>query len=394
MTYKLVAVETHPIQYKVPLFRRLALVPGLDVRVVYAMIPDAAQQGAGFGVSFSWDIPLLEDYAYTVLDNVARNPSVNRFSGCDTPELYDFLKREKPDAVLVNGWVVKTCLQALWACRRLGIPCMVRGEANLLRPRAWWKHVLHRVLLSQYSAYLAIGSANRAFYRYHHCPDNRIFLVPYAVDNDWFAAEAATRSEQRPALRERFGIASGAVVFLFVGKLEAKKNPMDVLKALASLHPPSDACLLMVGDGPLRAECEAFATAQHLPVRFTGFLNQSALPDAYAAADVLVLPSDAGETWGLVVNEAMASGRPAIVSRSAGCCRDLVMDGETGYAFDLHDGCRLAALMNLYIHDPAMAARHGINAARHIQGHGLAKAVEGIREALHHRNPAREGQAC
>jgi len=386
--YRLVAIETHPIQYKAPLFRRLALEPGLDFRVAYAMLPDADQQGAGFGVPFAWDTPLLEGYPYTVLKNVARNPGVTRFNGCDTPELYDFLKRGRPDAVLVNGWVVKACLQALWACRRLGIPCMVRGEANLLRPRAWWKHVLHRLLLSQYSAYLAIGKANRDFYRFHHCPESRIFSAPYCVDNVWFAAEAAKRSGRRPELRDRFGIPRDAMVFLFCGKLEQKKHPMDVLKALQTISAfsfqPSTLApfLLVAGDGPLRAECETFAAAHNLPVRFTGFLNQSSLPDAYAAADVLMLPSDAGETWGLVVNEAMASGRPAIVSRTAGSYKDLVIEGETGYAFDCGNTDALAGLLNHYRINAADAALHGANAARHIQDYSIAKTAEGIMDAL------------
>lgn len=401
MKRKLVAIETHPIQYKAPLFRRLALEPELDFHVVFAMIPDAATQGAGFGVSFAWDTPLLGGYRHKVLDNRAKNPSVTRFNGCDTPELYEFLKRERPDAVLVNGWVAKTCLQALWACRRLGIPCMVRGEANLLRPRVWWKHALHRMLLSQYSAYLAIGKANRDFYRFHHCPEDRIFPAPYSVDNDWFAVEAAKRSGRRPELRNRFGIPPDAVVFLFAGKLESKKHPMDLLHALrevvlrpssfvniASQEPRtknqehSNAFLLVAGDGPLRTECEAFAATHDLPVRFAGFLNQSSLPDAYAAADVLVLPSDAGETWGLVVNEAMVSGRPAIVSRAAGSCKDLVIDGETGYAFDCGDTQALAGLMNHYRKNAAHAVLHGGNAVRHIEDYSISKTAQGVMDAV------------
>jgi len=392
---RLVAVETHPIQYKVPLFRLLAQRDGLDLTVMYALLPDTSQQGTGFGVPFVWDIPLLEGYRHDVLVNRARAPSVIRFGGCDTPDIYKRLRRERPDAVLVNGWVTKTCLQALWACRRLGIPCLVRGEANLLRPRAWWKHVLHGCLLRQYSAYLAIGSANRAFYRFHRCAEDRISLAPYSVDNDWFAGEAAKRSGCRQALRDRFGIPSDAVVFLFVGKLEEKKHPMDVLVALAALTPPHPAYLLVVGDGPLRGECESFATARHLPVRFTGFQNQSALPDAYAVSDVLVLPSDAGETWGLVVNEAMASGRPAIVSRSAGCCADLIIEADTGYAFDLHDVACLSTRMADYINTPGLAARHGENAVRHIVDYSVSRTADGVMEALR-RIPGRapEGKSC
>jgi glycosyltransferase involved in cell wall biosynthesis len=348
------------------------------------MIPDAAQQGTGFGVAFSWDVPLLDGYRYEVLENRAKHPALNRFGGCDTPGIHAWLARHRPDAVLVNGWVVKTCLQALWACKRLGIPCFVRGEANLLRPRAAWKHALHRLLLRQYDAYLAIGSANREFYRFHGCPEDRIFFAPYAVDNEFFAAQAAERVARRDEIRAAFGILPEAVVFLFAGKLVEKKHPLDLLEAMSRL--PADlrgrAHALVAGDGPLRGECERLAREQGLPATFAGFLNQSRLPDAYAAADVLVLPSDAGETWGLVVNEAMASGRPAVVSRAAGCCPDLIAEGETGQAFDLGDVQGLADLLAGYVADPEKAGRQGMVAARHIQTFCHGRIIDGMLEAM------------
>ena len=381
---RLVAVETHPIQYKAPLFRQLAADPRFGLTVLYAMLPDAAQQGAGFGVPFEWDVPLREGYRSYVLENRAKRPSVTAFSGCDTPGIGARLRELRPDAVLVNGWVVKTCLQALWACKRLGIPCLVRGEANLLRPRAGWKHALHRLLLRQYSAWLAIGSANRDFYRFHHCPEARIFWAPYAVDNDFFAAQAAARAGKRSALRAAFGLPEAATVFLFAGKLEAKKRPADVLEAVARL--PADlqprVHVLVAGDGPLRGECERLAREKNLPVSFAGFHNQSRLPDAYAAADVLALPSDAGETWGLVVNEAMASGRPAIVSRAAGCCADLIVEGQTGQAFDLGDVPELVEAMARYLRNPGLAARQGLAAARHIQSYCFERIAAGIVAAV------------
>ncbi len=377
---RLFAVETHPIQYKAPLFRRLAADPRLDLTVLYAMIPDAGQQGGGFGVSFSWDVPLLGGYRHVVLENRSRRPSPTTFFGCDTPGLLARWRRDRPDAVLVNGWVAKTCLQALWACRRLGIPCLVRGEANRLRPRVAWKHALHQGLLRQYAAWLAIGSANREFYRCHHCREDRIFWAPYAVDNGFFAAQAAGRAGRRREIRAAFGAPENAVVFLFAGKLEEKKRPADLLEALALL-PDADrarAHALFAGDGPLRGECERLARAWRLPATFAGFLNQSRLPDAYAAADVLVLPSDAGETWGLVVNEAMASGRPALVSRAVGCREDLIVEGRTGHSFALRDVPALADRMAGYLRDPASAARQGAAAAEHVEAFGLESAANGI----------------
>lgn len=378
--YRLFVVETHPIQYKVPLFRCLAREPELDLTVLYAMLPDARQQGAGFGVSFAWDVPLLDGYRYEVMENRAARPSATMFSGCDTPDLYARLKRDRPDAVLINGWVAKSCLQALWACRRLGIPCLVRGEANLLRARAAWKHVLHGLLLRQYDAFLAIGSANREFYRRHHCQEDRIFWSPYAVDNEYFARQAALRADRREDIRTAFGISRGSCVFLFAGKLEAKKHPGDLLMAVARL--PEDlrsrSHVLVAGDGDLRSECEQLARSRNIPVTFAGFLNQTKLPDAYAAADVLVLPSDAGETWGLVVNEAMASGRPAVVTHSVGCRADLILEGQTGHSFAVGDVDGLAQILSGYLRDVAQSVREGAGAQEHIQAFNYQRAAEGI----------------
>ena len=89
----------------------------------------------------------------------------------------------------------------------------------------------------------------------------------------------------------------------------------------------------MVGDGPLRASMEQIVAGAGSPIRFAGFLNQTEMPRAYAASDALVLPSDGGETWGLVVNEAMASGLPAVVSDQVGCGPDLVLPAKTGETF-------------------------------------------------------------
>ena len=184
-------------------------------------------------------------------------------------------------------------------------------------------------------------------------------------------------------MRAAFGLPPEAVVFLFAGKLEDKKRPLDLLEAVARL--PADlksrVHVLVAGDGPLRGACERLAGARGWPVSFAGFLNQSRLPDAYAAADVLVLPSDAGETWGLVVNEAMASGRPAVVSRAAGCCADLVVENETGRSFECGDVAALADVLAGYARDPAAAARHGAAAAERVRAFGLDAAAAGIAAA-------------
>jgi glycosyltransferase involved in cell wall biosynthesis len=380
---RVAVVTTHPIQYQVPWFQRLSALAGIDLHVYFAMLPPPREQGAGFGLAFAWDVPLLDGYAYSVLENRAREPSLTTFSGCDTPRIRDEIRRGRYDAVIVNGWVAKSCVQALLACRMTRTPCLVRGEVNGLPPRAWWKHALHRVLFAQYAAFLAIGRRNRDYYLEHGVDPARIFETPYCVDNERFAGAAAHWRDAGPgAVRERFGLDPAATVLLFCGKFIDKKRPLDVVEAVRVARAAgAEVQALMVGAGPLEPELRA--RARDLPVRFAGFLNQSVVAAAYAAADCLVLPSDHGETWGLVVNEAMACGLPAIVSDQVGCAADLITPGGTGYSYACGDVRSLAALVGRCASDRDALAAMGRDArARVFADYHYGRVTDGIHHAL------------
>jgi len=381
-TYRLGIVTTHPIQYQVPWFRRLAEMPEVDLTVFFCHLPDALEQGDGFGVAFEWDIPLLDGYRYEVLPNVSRRPSVTQFGGCNTPAVAERIRRGRFDAMIVNGWVVKSCLQTLWACRRLGVPCIVRGEANVLRPRAWWKRAIHRRLVRQYAACLYIGKSNARFYRQHGVAEERLFPGRYFIDNRRFADQAAAAGDRRAA-RQRWNIPADRTVYLFSGKFVDKKHPLELLKPIriAAADTPS-VHLLMVGDGRLRAECESYVAEHELPVTFAGFLNQNQIAAAYAAADCLVLPSDHGETWGLVVNEAMACGLPAVVSDQVGCAADLVEPGKTGAVFPFGDWDALARTMANLARDTRELARQGRNAREKVADYSVDAAARGTLDAV------------
>ena len=383
MPFQLGIVTTHPIQYQVPWFRALAANPEIELTVFYCQLPDAALQGDGFGVAFEWDVPLLEGYRFEVLKNVAKRPSVTTFSGCDTPEIYRKIQRDRFDAVIVNGWVAKSCLQALLACRRARVPCIVRGESNVLRQRAWWKRAIHWGLLRQYSAFLAIGASNARFYRSYGISQGCIFPGRYCVDNDRFSMAAERLESLRCTLRAAWGIAPDLPVFLYCGKFIAKKHPLRFLQAAAIARSRGAGFhLLLVGDGELRQSCEQYARDHGLPATFAGFLNQSRLPEAYIAADCLVMPSDAGETWGLVVNEAMACGRPAVVSDLVGCGSDLIVPGETGETFAFGDDLSLADILTKLAADRTVLERMGRAARQHVAGYSIDALTEGTLRAL------------
>jgi glycosyltransferase involved in cell wall biosynthesis len=381
-------VTTHPVQYQAPWLRALARRPELDLTVLYALLPTPEQQGIGFGRAFAWDVPLLEGYRHELLANVARPPGLGRFGGCDTPGVGARLDAGRFEAVIVVGWHTKSGLQALLACRRRGIPCLVRGDSNALKPRPLAVRLAHRLLLRQYAAFLVVGASNREFYRRAGVPEERLFFAPHCVDHDRFAAQADELRPRREALRAGFGLPAEACVFLFCGKLIAKKRPLDLLEAFARVHARHpDARLLVVGDGELRPALAARAGALGVPVACAGFLNQSEIARAYVAADALVLPSDYGETWGLVVNEAMACGLPAIVSERVGCHPDLVLPGETGVLVKHADVDALAAALDCMARDPQRARALGRAARAHAARWSLANLVTGTLQALRYAVP-------
>jgi glycosyltransferase involved in cell wall biosynthesis len=380
---KVAIVSTHPIQYHTPWFQKLAAQERLDLKVYYALLPDQEQQSVGFGEAFAWDIPLLEGYDWELIPNKRESPSLRGFFRSSTPAIYSLLAAAKPDVVIITGWQSLPLLQALWAAVRLGIPRIVRGESNGMRSRPFLVRALHRLLLSRFGAFLAIGKLNHQFYRQYGIADERLFSCPYFVDNERFADQFRREAGERSSLRTAWNIPEGHTCFLFAGKLEPKKRIMDLLRAMDEARRNCPAIhLLVAGTGDLMEEARQFAESRSLPITFAGFLNQSQITRAYAAADCLVLPSDYGETWGLVVNEAMACGLPAIVSDEVGCGPDLVEEAVTGGVFPCGDINALGQKIQAFASDPERLVRMGERARERINDYSVERAIQGTLRAI------------
>lgn len=377
-------VATHPIQYQVPLFQAIEGAGMLDFEVLFIQQLDPKQQGVGFGVAFEWDIPLLEGYRWRMAEDVAGPGGLGDFWATRLRHPLRLLRRVRPDVLVLTGWQAFPLVQLLFAAWVLRIPVLMRGEANALRPRTWLARALHRALLGRCAGFLCIGRGNEAFYRGYGVGRDRMFSAPYFVDNARFAVAAGALLAQRPALRARWHIRDGAVCFLYAGKLEPKKRILDLLEALRLVCARGNAAsvhLLVVGTGALMDQAQAAAAG--LPVTFAGFLNQTEMPAAYVAADALVLPSDDGETWGLVVNEAMACGRPALVSDRVGCGPDLIVPGQTGEVFPLGNVPALAEQLAKWAATPERLVAMGERARAHVMaGYSVERALEGMHAAV------------
>jgi glycosyltransferase involved in cell wall biosynthesis len=342
-------LTSHPIQYQAPLFRALAGVA--DLEVFFAHKQSAAGQAeAEFGVEFDWDINLLDGYPSRFLENVSQHPSVGSFSGCDTPEIGGVVRHGRYDGFVVTGWYLKTYWQAVAACKKAGVPVLVRGDSQLPGMGPRWRRMLKRVvyphLLSRFDGFLFVGQRNREYLRYYGVPDRKLFFSPHCVDNERFREQSRLAHNCRDELRAGFGATHDTLVCLFVGKFVARKRPIDLVTALGKLvRDGLDVVGLFVGAGPLEDELRTLAAECGARVGIVGFVNQSALAAYYDAADMLVLPSNGTETWGLVVNEAMACGLPVVVSDAVGCGPDLVEEGITGRRFAMGDIDALANVL-------------------------------------------------
>jgi glycosyltransferase involved in cell wall biosynthesis len=337
---KLAIVSTHPIQYYAPVFRALSAYSALDLRVFYtwSQAADNTLFDHGFGAEVQWDIPLLDGYAHQFVRNVAERAGSHHFRGINNPTLIDEIEAWQPDAILVYGWNCHSHLQTIRHFKGR-TPVLFRGDSTLLDPSSWWRNLLRRGFLrwlySHVDVAVAVGSNNRDYFAWCGIPTQRIAFAPHSIDTVRFAADSAIQESRAREWRLQLGIHTDAVVFLFAGKLQKKKDPNLLLEAFRSLR--SGSHLIFVGNGEIENELKAKA-ASSVNVHFLPFQNQSLMPVVYRLGNVFVLPSRGpGETWGLALNEAMATGRAVIASSKVGGARDLIQAGATGWMFESGD---------------------------------------------------------
>lgn len=381
-------LNTHPIQYFAPLYAYLNRSPDLEVTALY--LADYSVRGGydrAFGQAVKWDVDLLAGYEARFVAGADARGEPAGFWSMVVPQLWREIGRGRYDALVVYGHTPAAYLLGLLRAKLAGMRVFMRCDTHLELPRSRWKLALRRPLLRALYAccdgVLAIGSANAAFYRAMGVPDYKIFLMPFAVDNDRFVNASRSTREERLDLRRSLGVDDDRPIVLFAAKFQRLKRPDDLLRAAAVLAGEGLAFrLVMAGSGELDAELRALADRLGLSdVTFPGFVNQAALPRLYAVCDVFVLPSD-NETWGLAVNEAMCAGMPIIASNAVGCARDLVRDGVNGYTYPAGDVGALTDALRPLLADASLRERFGAASRDLISGWSYAQCSTGLERAL------------
>lgn len=313
---RLAIVSTHPIQYNAPLFRLLANDDSINLRVFYSKLSEEVKFDRDFGQEVAWDIPLLDGYEHAKFE---ASTSHGKRS------LIDAIAAFNPKAILVYGWN----FPGHWSTMRHfkgEIPVWFRGDSTLLDPLPKWKEVLRKLMLTavyrSVDRAFYVGEANRRYFEWVGLREHQLIRAPHAIDNDFFQNKDEERRRLALEKRAELGIQKEDFVFLFVGKFESKKQPELVGEAFMKLN-SKRVHLIYIGAGVLESHLKS-KFLKHPNIHFVGFQNQKAMPIWYRVGNVLCLPSRGpGETWGLAVNEAMASGCMAIVSNRVGCGEDL-----------------------------------------------------------------------
>jgi glycosyltransferase involved in cell wall biosynthesis len=357
-----------PIQYHTPLYQRLTKRGHVELDVLFlrdnGLRPSLDPE---FGLPVAWDIDLLSGYDHQFLTTTSRPQGriarIRALARWITPH----------DAVVVNGYNSAWMLLTMLLCKLRGVPYLLRASSHPRGPSGGSRRILRYLVAGAVvrasAGGLVMGRLNEEFYRRNHA--RHTSFAPNSVDHDRFAASPEI---SRTELLARWGLPSANPVILFSGKLIPRKRPLDLVAAVKLLN--QEVTVLFVGDGALAEEVRQ--TLDSASGTVTGFVNQTLLPAYYHAADILVLPSEA-ETWGLVVNEAMAAGALPVVSDGVGCVPDLVTG--VGEVFRRADVADLAAALGralTRISDPGRRAEMRQHAARY----SLDGTAEGFEHAV------------
>ncbi len=331
---RVVFVSKIPTPYRLPLYRLLAGRPELDVRVLFAA---AAEPDLPFDVDEALaSVPhrFLSDFSVSL--PTGREPFVYPVN----PGIGGALRSAEPDLIVVGGYAVYADQAALLHARRAGVPYVVHNESHLGKPRPAWVRALKAAVLPRVvggaAGGLAVGSAAARYLARYGLDSGRIRLFPNTVDIAAYDRAAAAARRRAARIRDRLGLPKRFV--LYAGRLTPSKGVGDLAAALQILGGQAPE-LVVAGVGPLAGELEALPRA-----RLLGFQATEQLIELFALADAAVVPSRA-ETWGVVVNEALACGCPVVVSDAVGAVEDLVVDGVNGRVFPARDVRALAAAL-------------------------------------------------
>ncbi|MFN8256527.1 MAG: glycosyltransferase family 4 protein [Bacteroidales bacterium] len=377
---KLAIITTHPIQYNAPVFKLLAERKKIEIKVFYTW--ENAKEGVfdkKFGQRVKWDIPLLEGYDYQFVKNISKDPGTHHFKGMVNPTLVSEIENWGAKAVLIFGWNFQSHFKAMRYFKGK-IPVFFRGDSHLLDEKPGIRTVLRRIWLRFVYTYidfaLYVGTNNKNYFIKHGIKENQLIFTPHSVDNQRFEDNDGQYQLKANEWRLKLGFNEQDLVIIYVGKFDEVKNLLFLIESFKQVKGRGDIKLLFVGKGILESKMISISAEN---INYLPFHNQTLMPVVYRLGDIVVLPSKS-ETWGLTVNEAMACGKPVLVSDKVGCAVDLVKNNVNGKIFKSGDSGDLINILKVL--DKSELKQMGINSQKLIAEHNFTKFALAVESAI------------
>ena len=367
-----------PTPYRTPLLEKIASWGDVKLKVFYC--------GKG-GPERNWEIDLQKniDYSEILQGRKLEIPFLGE-KATYNPSIWRELSKGDFDIVMVGGYFHLTMLFAiLWSWLH-NVPYIINSESQLLNRRSGWKSLIKKILLSpivkKASAYLPAGKFAGEYLIHYGADPQKIFYFPNTPDVEFFIRESDKYRKEKNKVKKELGIDKEYVI-LFVGRLIKVKALFTLLRGFKEAKKRFDnVSLLIVGDGVLRKSLEGFIEKKEIEdVHFAGFVSPEELPCYYAISDIFVLPSHY-EPWGVVVNEAMASALPIILSDKVGSRGDLLKEGENGYCFESGNYNELADTMIRMLSNTEKLKVMGRRSREIIKGYDYSYCEENLKKAL------------
>lgn len=348
---------------RIPLFNALASDSTIDLTVVYLALTEPSRRWL-----------LLQDemrYRRAVLKDLWRWQRSGHYVHVSLG-LADVLRRWRPDVVIAGGWDQLAHHQAFALRRRFGYAFIWWVESTLRDRRIGhrWVEAAKKRLVDAADALVVPGRASSDYVAALGASPDRVFVAPNAVDNDFYRAAALDRSKR-----------DGRVRFLYSGRLEPAKGILYLLDAWNRMS--GDATLALAGHGSLESAVRARVMSGSMPpVETLGHLDRDDLAAEYARADALVFPT-LSDSWGLVINEAMAAGLPVVTTTAPGAVDDLIEHGANGLVVEPASSDALLDALEQLATDPTLRLEMGSRSAERIARFGPHAWADGVREAAY-----------
>lgn len=354
---KLALVVNEPPPYRIPVFNRVAAMPGMQLQVIFCCRREPNRL---------WDLPAMQ------FDHVFLHDRITTVNGRyihNNPDVWPALSRFGPDVVIGNGFNPTHLYTMAWCAlhRRPYVPMTdgtLKSEQGLSRVHLGLRRLAYR----RAKAFIAASDGGIALYESYGIPRSACFRSCLCTDNVRFRSDAAAPRHD----------------FIFCGRLEPGKRPefaIEVAARCAELLMRKTR-LLFVGSGSMEPALRllAAAHADKVDVAFNGFAAQRELPALYQSSKVFLFPTEA-DVWGVVANEACAAGLPVIVSPHAGVADELVVDGRNGFVRELDLDAWADAAASLLSND-ALREAYGQRSRVMVEAYSFDHAAQGIVDAV------------